>query len=140
MKLSVILVLFNLFFSSPQHIHLPHFGKEIVLKEVMKNIPEKTGREKVRWKRIFRPVKIFDKKWIFWLLIFGGIVLSMTLLVYFLDKGEGIETSDAVAYSLVGIYLLSLLFVALLLLSIPIILVVRFVRALRWRRRFSRCS
>ena len=139
MKLSVILVLFNLLFSSSQHIHLPHFGKEIVLKEAIKSIPEKAGKQKIRWKRIFRPVKIFNKKWVFWLLIFGGVVLSMTLIFLLLDRGDGIEMSDAIGYPLVGIYLLSLLFVALLLVSVPIILIVRFIQELRWRGRFSRC-
>jgi len=139
MKLSVILVLFNLFFSCPQHIHLPHLEKEIVLKETIKSIPKKASRQKIRWKRIFRPVKILNKRWIFWVLIFGGIVLSMTLTFLLLDRGDGIEMSDAVGYPLVGIYLLALLLVALLLISIPIILVVRFVQELRWRKRFSRC-
>jgi hypothetical protein len=103
----------------------------------------KPKAEKFNWKRVFRPVKIFKRKVAFWCVAFLGIALILGLLFYVLDRTEASIDSDVMnvlLWILLGIFAISVLIVAVTLIALPIVMIIRIMEELRWKRRYRKCQ
>jgi len=114
--------------------------KEIVVESKVKKGLRKWS---IRWKRVFRPIYIFNKRVIFWLGIVGGLFLFMTLLGYLARRYNYEWNPTSVrtdgTYLLVATYLTAVFATALLLIWVPIVWIYRIIQELSWEKRFNRC-
>lgn len=97
------------------------------------------NKRKIRWKNIFRPIRIFKKRIRFWIILFSGIILPFVAIELFnVNVDFELEGPSGVFFG--GFIFLLLLSTILLVVSIPIVWTIRFFRELNWRKRFSKCS
>lgn len=97
----------------------------------------KARKKRIRWKHVFRPIKIFKKKYKFWLLLFGGIALGLGGLFFLLDLANGVE--GLFFKILFGIMGTSALLFLLCLFSVPIIFLIRIIKEIKWSKRYTDC-
>ena len=100
-------------------------------------------KEPVVRKKIFRPIKIWRRNIWFWIAWCAGI--SMVLWTFFIIQ-KGLDISfdldnfgDTVLITLVGIWVLCSILTILLLLAIPIVYLIRALRAIKPKDKFGRC-
>ncbi|HMQ45814.1 MAG TPA: hypothetical protein PKA00_04280 [Saprospiraceae bacterium] len=115
---------------------IPSAVQSILVPGSSKSLEEQ--QPKFRWKRIFRVIRIAGKSWGFWFLLFGGIALLIRFLLLLAANNGGYEATGA-GWIPILLLLLCLAIGALLLASIPFILMVRIIQELRWMRRVERC-
>lgn len=132
---TILLILFCLFGTSSAYplTAMPH--QELVLK--IKPSPSKVSQKKIRWKQVFRPIKLFKKKIRFWMWWTLGIAALMSLIFLIADR-QGDAEGD-IFYFFAGLFLLSSLTFVLSLLLIPIIIIIRIFQELAWHKRYQRC-
>jgi len=100
-------------------------------------VQQKKAKKRIRWKQVFRPIKIFKKKLKFWLLIFGVISLGLGTFFFVADRLGGL---DGLFFKILfGILATSTLLMLLCVLAIPIILIIRIIKEIKWSKRFSNC-
>lgn len=119
-------------------------SQEALQQIVVESRPIKGAKKwKIRWKKVFRPIYIFKKRVAFWLGIFSGVLLVMSLLALLAQRYNyewswtSVNKDDT--YLLALTYLVSAFVVLLLLLWIPIVWLYRIIQELRWKKRFNRC-
>ena len=140
MRLLIFLLSFIQFSPHQCNFNIVHVDKNTIYD--FENLYEITNRDtKINWRRVFRPIIIFGKKWTNWIAIcaaVGALARLVLLLIYY----EEIDTADAVVYILAGVVLLSLTMIILLLLITPAVWLFRLLDQINYMspRRFSRCK
>lgn len=100
-------------------------------------VQKKISKKKIRWKQVFRPIRIFKKKLKFWLVVLGLISIGLGSFFWIADVNGGL---DGWFFKLLfGIFATSTLLFLLSIVAIPIILIVRIIKELKWSKRFSIC-
>jgi len=120
-----------------QFSSFPIFGCVIQKKHITKK-----KKPRIRWKRVFRPIKIFKKKISFWLSRFIGLMSVIGLVGYIsdqLDTGLSGRFIEIVVGGVLGIFAIAAFATILILLALPIIIIVRIFKELKWGKRMRRC-
>ena len=94
--------------------------------------------KKIRWKQVFRPIKVRGKGILFWILLSFGIALFIRLF-FFLGEwlGQGLQGNGFIVP--VSLMLLSALIGTLLILAIPFIWIIRIIQEIQWINRYNKC-
>lgn len=129
----------------------PLYGTSISLISDTKMVISKKSRVKVRkikirWKRIFRPIRIFKQKLSYWFYRLLGTFTLLSLLLFIgfkIDNAGGLNldpsTEDFLAWLGGGIYISAFLGLLASTLTAPIVYTVRLFKELKWKKRFLKC-
>jgi len=98
-------------------------------------VQKKITKKKIRWKQVFKPIKIFKKKLKFWLVVLGLVSLGLGSFFWLANFGGGLE--GWFFKLLFGIFAVSTLLFTLSLLAIPVILIIRIIKEIKWSKRNS---
>jgi hypothetical protein len=93
-------------------------------------------RQRFRWKRVFRPIVIWNKPLKKWLLYTSILGVSFGSLLY-ASAESMIGLTDI--FGLLALLLLALLAVAIPLAASPFIILYRIYKEIRWKNRYRRC-
>jgi len=124
-------------------------GTSFSVKELLKTAAmakpkskSKIKKKRFRWKRIFRPIKIFKKKISYWWFLFFGIASVLGISFYFLDRSNiSLDGAlyRAISWLFLSVFSLSVLIVLVILITLPIIFIVRILKELKWNKRYRKC-
>lgn len=138
--------LFSLLFSIPIFA-FPNQPVDFAIHKIVTGTVTKPAsykpKKKFRWKHIFRPFKIFKKRLSFWWLLFFGITTFLGTTFFLLDKSSiDLEGGfvEAIFYLLAGILGISAILTVLILVALPIIVIFRIIKELKWRKRYEKCA
>ncbi len=138
MRLLIFLLSFGQF--SP---HQSDFNIVNVVKTTIhdtERIPEMIMRDaRISWRRVFRPIVLFGKKWTYWIAVSAAIGVLARLILF---RSSYQDMDDRIIYSLIGILLLSLFTIFVLLLIAPLVWLFRLLSQITYLspRRFSKCT
>ena len=101
-------------------------------------------KEPVVRKKIFRPIKIWRRNIWFWIAWCAGISTTIFLIFYLsyklnADLDLGKQEGEIIIFSLAGIMFVTGILAGLLLLSIPIVYLIRALRTIKPKDKFGRC-
>jgi len=140
-------IYFLLFFALPEPATVCLETIQLPLQQIVitNSRAVKKRRVKIRWKRIFRPIKIFKKKLSYWLVRCLGLFVVLGIFGYAIQESTkedfdfDTDAENALAYTMIGIFFLSGIAVIVGLISAPFVYLIRFFKELKWRKRFKQC-
>ena len=118
---------------SPPKVHLPSNPQLFVQRP-----PQNPSQKKFRWKHVFRPVKIFQRKLRFWLAIAAAGAVFLASFFFIADNSGGLDGD--IFYVPFGIMVLAMAVVASILVALPIIFIIRFFKEIQWGKRYRKCK
>ncbi|MEL6924275.1 MAG: hypothetical protein AAFO94_09520, partial [Bacteroidota bacterium] len=122
----------------------PSIGQQISEKKLRQSPKRTHNFPKFRWKRIFRPLMVGNKRWsqrMLWIGILSVVFWGSFLFASFrsLNNTSSGEGQDIALGGLALILVTEGLLAIGMILLVPVVFIIRLLREIRWHNRYRKC-